>query len=308
MLKHSLTHETAIELADALKVTLVLTPCYSTLEPHTAALLSHLQNYHSSPITVHHVADVAKARCFLATLAYRQLKDEPETEWVLWLDSDVSINLDNLALLYRQATEARAIARKEADDCIPPSLSARYLSKVTRSLEAVLVPTESLSRPENAVLSLRRATLPGVLCGLGCFLQPVESLMAVCDCAPNVALWPNGEKGYRVCCTPGAAQFSGGPQTWWSEAWDYCDSVWHEGSVYLSDAVARHSTLTLAECPSERWPEGWPVPVDSPDVIATRREPLALPQPQSSPPETQPPSAEPAGPSEDAAATSQSPR
>jgi hypothetical protein len=259
--------DVTLALCHRLERTLVLVPSYDGLEPHTEACLEWLRGLGARVIHSTHCADVALHRCLLATAAFESLDyggSNSDRSWILWLDSDVSIDKFELWLLF---DDSAAIG--EACPDLEASVSARYLTKLSAKLAAVRA-------PQRQDLRTRAGNMQPVYSGLGCLLSTAKGFVRHCQDAAK-AVMPGGS--VQLVCTSGPA-LAGSELHWQSEDWSYCVAEWRLGAVYLSRARARHSRLVLTMPDEQLWAGGVGTsppepPEDTPDGRATPTPPDA---------------------------------
>lgn len=248
---HTLTPEKLLQVSDWAEKTLILMPCYEAMAAHTYDFVTTMLSNKGRIMTCHHVPDIARARCILATNALEQIVDGLDVEWILWLDSDIALDLENLYKLYSDADNYhRSTVAAYGDKRSSRSFSARYLTKVGRKLSTGFVGTYRVT-------------------GMGCLLQPVKALEAVRDRAQLCRLWDVSDRLGWVVCATGFYIEDDGRRRWRTEADDFCLRLWeHAGGVELSTAVAIHSAIVLSMCPDDQWG----APEENPDGVATRPE------------------------------------
>ncbi len=259
--------DVTLTLCQKLANTLVLVPSYDGLSPHTEACIEWMRGLGAKVQHTTHCPDIALHRCMIATAAYDSLwLENAQCTYVLWLDSDVSIEKHELVKLYEDSD-----ALRDAFPGLEASVSARYISKISGRLEAA----RAKDRDD---VSTKTGRLQPANTGLGCFLQTAAGFARHCSNAPMAAL---GEGTMlRIVCASGA-QFADSVLAWESEDWSYCRQEWAQGGVYLSRARARHSVMILA-VPSNT---DWLPAAGQPEPPADTHEPEAS-QPQPDAPET----------------------
>jgi hypothetical protein len=254
--------DVTLALCHRLERTIVLVPSYNGLEPHTEACIEWMRGLGARVIHSTHCPDVALHRCLLATSVFESMqpaRENSDREWVLWLDSDISIEKLELWLLFDDSD-----AMREACPGLEASVSARYLTKLSAQLSAVR------AQRHNDIVT-RAGKLQPVYSGLGCFLSTAKGFMRHCRDAAKVQV-PRAS----VClvCTAGPTIVDGALR-WQGEDWSYCAEEWRSGAVYLSRARARHSRVVLTAPDDREWAAGAVCtsppesPADSLDAQAT---------------------------------------
>jgi hypothetical protein len=241
----------AFDLCERLDKTLVLCPSYRGIEEHTEACLGWIQGFGGRLLHTTRCADVALHRCLLATMAHRDLRMRDETldGYVLWLDSDVSIDRPELLTLFQDLVALEPGPNEPGRPV--PCISARYPTKLGNAIEAQIAPNKPLLQ------GAQGRVLKPVHCGLGCLLMTTRTFLNHCAHSLQGNL-PDCSTIFFVC-TSGPA-VSGAGLEWHGEDWNYCEMEWHHGAgVYLSSARARHSRQVLAMPEVNARPRGEPV-------------------------------------------------
>ncbi|HXK36792.1 MAG TPA: hypothetical protein VJ553_04390 [Candidatus Paceibacterota bacterium] len=178
--------------------------------------------------------DIALHRSMLASIAYESLHvQNSDRTWILWLDSDVSIDKAELWLLFEDS-----VGLIEALPGLNPSVSARYLTKLSGRLAATRAPNQ-------ADVTTACGKMQPVYSGLGCFLSTTQGFRRHCQRSSTARIRPDSDAEMFVVCSSGVVFGADNHLSWRTEDWSYCAAEWEDGAVYLSRARARHSRLLL---------------------------------------------------------------
>jgi len=255
--------ELTLALCHALEHTLVLVPSYTGLEPHTQACLEWMTSLGARVMHSARCPDIALHRSMLATAAYESLSvHNSDRSWILWLDSDVSIDKAELWLMFDDS-----VALAETFPGLQASVAARYLTKLSGQLAATRAPNAQDAHTTSGKMQ-------PVYSGMGCFLSTVQGFRRHCLKSSKVRLRPDSDKEIFVVCTSGVVFGVDNHLSWRTEDWSYCASEWEDGAVYLSRARARHSRLVLSVPVETLWVADATPPEPPADTLVDATSPL----------------------------------
>jgi hypothetical protein len=194
-------------------------------------------------------ADVALTRNNQAGLAVKMLESNPELDWVLWVDSDMSSSIDSVRLMMTVAVSLAQV------DSYVPNVSGSYVNRhdvagVSRMAAFAVRGAET----STVVLETTRADLPSelsvvpALTGMGCLLQHRNSFLAHC-LESEWFVYPAPPNIVPCVCQPHVAHASELGQYlemkpndenlyWVAEDFDYCQREFDMGRVVYVAPIA----------------------------------------------------------------------
>lgn len=229
---------------------LVLCPSYGPMSLATVHTLLDLQAEGATVMLSSAVADVSLSRCILAGCAEDYLHEHDDIDFVFWLDSDVSGNADSVRALAQMLLDFE----KLTGTC--PSMSGLYVSRHQQHRVAAhklgQVDPVQLERIDGR--SDPSVLLVPALCGMGAFMQTVDTFQKHCSESPRM-FWPTREHTIPVVCESSpitamalskyfavAGDFD--VLFWHGEDFDYCAREIDQGRpVFVAPVMFSHSAM-----------------------------------------------------------------